>query len=157
MPDRELQAAIMAAGEIKSESRDLRAAIAEFAELLHRGLIRSTVQGMVMIIVGIMLAITFIGVLSQPWSCDATNLSRQQGSVHYKACAVIFPQVVPQVANIKRTAAATKAGDDNRQAVLDERKRTNELLDQVPDRLACVLLIRPQDRTDTNVKTCLAK
>lgn len=154
-PDRELQAAIMAAGEIKTESRELRLAIKEFAELLRKGLIRSTIQGLAMIVVGIMLAITFLGLLSQTWSCDAGNLAGQKGSLRYKACAVIFPQIIPQVSGIQKAAAAAKAADENRQAVLDERRKTNEYLDKNPARVGCILKIPPEKRNDQNVNDCL--
>lgn len=154
-PDRELQAAIMAAGEIKAESGELRAAIREFAELLRKGLIRSTLQGLAMIVIGIMLAITFLGLLSQTWTCDAANLAGQKGSFHYKACSVIFPQIVPQVAGIQKAAVAAKAAEENRQAILDERRKTNEYLDKNPGRVGCILKIPPEKRNDQNVNDCL--
>lgn len=165
-PDRELQAAIIAAGEIKSESRELRDAIREFADLLHRGLIRSTVQGLAMIVVGIMLAITFLGLLSQTWSCDAGNLAQQKGSLHYKACAVIFPQIVPQVAGIQKAAIAAKVQADQATQVNEGialLRDMKPLLDDVQGRLKgtsptatriCAIL-RKLDPKSPDLKGCL--
>lgn len=154
--DREIQSLIIQAGQINSESQQLRQAIEEFSTVLRRGMLRSTVQGMAMIIIGIMLAVSFLGLLAQTYTCDAENLSHQKGSGHYKVCAVIFPQIVPQVANIQKQAAAAKQAAEDRQRITEERQKTNHYLEENPLRVACVLKIKPEDRTDQNVTDCLS-
>jgi hypothetical protein len=160
--DREIQSLVMQAGAIRTDSKELREAIYEFRDTLRRGLIRSSFQGIAMIVVGIMLAITFLGLLSQTYTCDATNLAKQKGSAHYKVCAVVFPQIIPQVSNLQRAAAAAKVQAEERQAILRERidiaealVKTNAYLDTIPKQITCVLLIQPPDRTDANVAACL--
>jgi len=155
MPDRDVQSLIVQAGEIRTESRDLRKAILDFQDALRRGLIRASIQGVVMVFIGIVMAISFLGILSKPYTCDGGNLSHQIDSWHYKVCNVVFPQTGTQAKTLKATRDATKAADDQRQQVLDERKKTNDFLEKFPRQVGCILKIHPEDRTDANVNACL--
>lgn len=100
MPDRDVQTLIMQAGEIRTESRDLRAAILDFQDSLRRGLFRATVQGIAMVIFAVIFAVSLLGYLtSKSWTCDP--LSLKDGSLQYKVCDVFFPQTTQQVKYLK--------------------------------------------------------
>lgn len=156
---------------LRTEAQILRTATQDFADTLRRGLVRATIQGVLLTLAAIIIAISFLGYLtSKSWTCDPTVLVKQEGSVRYHVCDVAFPQVGQAVRQIKATQAAAKAASDAAIKVNDGVKELDDIkgvLLDVQGRLnpgpsgpvtptahnVCVLLKRVAPETD-EAKTC---
>jgi hypothetical protein len=151
--DREVQALIQQAGQIRSESQTLREAMLSFEDRLRRGLFRATVQGVVMVICAVIFAVSLLGYLtSKTWTCDPLSLNDK--GFRYEVCDLAFPQTTQQARFFKANAAAGAATQQlvaDLKAGLDVQAKQDAILNEINSRLNPAT---PNDASPTLKKVC---
>lgn len=137
MPEREIEALLEQTRAIRAEASELRLATQEFAETLRRGLVRATVQGIILTFAAVVIAVSFLGYLTgKSWTCDPTAL--KSGSVGYWICDKAFPQTTQQARFLdesrKANAAVAQLVVDLKQG-LETQKRQDDVLHEIDQRL----------------------
>ena len=153
MPDREIQSLIMQAGEIRTEAEQLRLATADFAETLRRGLVRATIQGVLLTLAAVVIAVSFLGYLtSKSWTCDPLALNDK--GFRYEVCDLFFPQTTQQARFFKATAAAGAATQQlvtDLKAGIETQNEIKKTIDEINTRLNPAT---PAEVSPTQRKVC---
>lgn len=124
--DGSVQDLIDQAHDVKTETVALREAVIDFADITRRGLIRATWQGILMIVGGIILAVSLLGYLGQDYTCGPTYFVEHPGSTREKVCKVVFPQTEQQMNQIK-------AAEREHDLAVERNRKLDEILEFIEE------------------------